>query len=60
MQADKNIHFFEDFSTTGIGKKPIGWNSKLNSDGKSCMTTTIEGEPGNWVDLKLRDFSHSN
>ncbi len=50
--ADKNIHFFEDFSTNGIGKKPIGWNSKLNSDGKSCMITTMEGEPGNWVEIK--------
>lgn len=50
--ADKNIHFFEDFSTTGIGKKPIGWNSKLNSDGKSCLITTMEGEPGNWVEIK--------
>ena len=23
--TDKNIHFFEDFSTTTVGKKPIGW-----------------------------------
>lgn len=50
--SDKNIFFFEDFSTTGIGKKPNGWSSKLNSDGKSATTTTLEGEPGNWVELK--------
>ena len=26
--ADKNVFFFEDFSTTTIGKKPIGWRSE--------------------------------
>ena len=50
--TDKNIFLFEDFSTTGIGKKPIGWNSKLNTEGKACLVTTIEGEPGNWVEIK--------
>jgi hypothetical protein len=50
--ADKNIHFFEDFSTTAAGKSPIGWKSRLNSDGKSCVVTTLEGESGNWVDIK--------
>lgn len=50
--ADKNIFFFEDFSTTAIGKKPNGWNSKLNYDGKPCTITTIDGEPGNWIEIK--------
>lgn len=50
--ADKSIFFFEDFSTTGIGKKPTGWNSRLNSDGKACMITKLDGESGNWVELK--------
>ena len=50
--ADKNIHFFEDFSTTGVGKIPIGWKSKLNSAGKPCIVTTLEGESGNWVEIK--------
>ena len=50
--ADKNIHFFEDFSTTGVGKKPVGWNSKLNSDGKPCIVAILEGEQGNWVEIK--------
>lgn len=50
--ADKNVFFFEDFSTTEVGKKPIGWQSKLNYDGKSCFVTTVDGEDGNWVELK--------
>lgn len=47
--ADKNIHFFEDFSTTGIGKKPIGWKSKLGSDGSSSLVIKLEGMESNWV-----------
>ncbi len=50
--SDKNSFFFDDFSTTGIGKQPIGWKSKLNSDGKPCIITTVEGLSGNWVEIK--------
>jgi hypothetical protein len=51
-KADNSIFFFEDFSTTEIGKKPIGWNSKLNYNGKSCIVATLDGESGNWVEIK--------
>lgn len=51
-KADQNTFFFEDFSTTGIGEKPTGWKSKLNSDGKPCTVLSLEGEPGNWVEIK--------
>ena len=50
--SDKNIFFFEDFSTTGIGQNPIGWKSKLNSESKTCIVATLEGIPGNWVEIK--------
>lgn len=50
--ADQNIFFFEDFSTTVPGKTPIGWKSKLNSDGKNCVVASLDGEPGNWVEIK--------
>ena len=50
--ADKSIFFFEDFSTTAIGKKPNGWNSKLNYDGKPCIVATLDGEYGNWTEIK--------
>jgi hypothetical protein len=50
--ADKTVHFFDDFSTAGLGQSPIGWKSKLNSEGKVCTVTTLEGEPGKWVEVK--------
>ena len=50
--ADNTNFFFEDFSTTGVGKTPIGWRSKLNSEGKSCIVASLDGEPGNWVEIK--------
>ncbi len=45
--ADKNIHFFEDFSTTAIGKKPIGWRSEYGFDGG--IIAILDGLNGNWV-----------
>lgn len=45
--ADKNIHFFEDFSTTSIGKKPIGWRSEYGLDGG--VVEKPDGLDGNWV-----------
>ena len=50
--ADKNIFFFEDFSTTDVGKNPVGWKSKLNSERKTCIVAKLEGIPGNWVEIK--------
>jgi hypothetical protein len=46
---DKNIHFFEDFSTTGVGKKPIGWKSTTGINGNSGVITTLDGLAGNWA-----------
>jgi hypothetical protein len=50
--ADKNIHFFEDFSTTVIGKKPNGWQGKLALDGTSSIITKLDGLAGNWAVMK--------
>jgi len=50
--VDKNIYFFEDFSSTSVGNKPIGWTSKLNSEGKNCTVVSLGGETGNWVEIK--------
>lgn len=51
-KADNKIHFFEDFSTTGIGKKPIGWQAKLGPDGSTSVITKLDGLDGNWALLK--------
>jgi len=50
--TDKNIHFFEDFSTTGIGKKPIGWYAKSSIEGSTSVVTKLDGLGGNWAVLK--------
>ena len=43
--ADPGVHFFEDFSTTRIGQRPLGW-----SVGRTAGTiTSLEGLPGNWA-----------
>jgi hypothetical protein len=45
--TDKNVHFFEDFSTTAIGKKPIGWRTEYGLDGG--VVEKLDGLNGNWV-----------
>ena len=47
--ADKNIHFFEDFSTTAVGKTPIGWKTNLAQDGSASVVTKPDGLEGNWA-----------
>lgn len=50
--ADKNIYFFDDFSTTGIGKKPNGWKTFLSAQGTTGTVAIRDGLNGNWVELK--------
>lgn len=52
ITTDKNIHFFEDFSTTAIGNKPIDWHTKLAFDGSSSVITKLDGLDGNWAELR--------
>ena len=47
--SDKNIHFFEDFSTSAIGKNPIGWRSESGSQGKKSVIAKLDGLEGNWA-----------
>ncbi len=49
ITADKNVHFFEDFSTTVVGKSPIGWKTSLAADGSSSVVTKPDGLEGNWA-----------
>ena len=46
--VDKSIYFFEDFSTTTVGKKPIGWNSTL-ANGTTSVIAKLDGLEGNWA-----------
>lgn len=46
--TDKSIHFFDDFSTSTVGKKPIGWQSSL-ALGATSVITKLDGLDGNWA-----------
>ena len=52
ITADKNVFFFEDFSTTTPGKKPIGWQAKSANSGTTGVVTNPDGLDGNWVELR--------
>jgi hypothetical protein len=47
--ADSNVFFFDDFSTTPVGKPPVGWRSTLNNAGASSVVATIDGVAGHWA-----------
>jgi len=47
--TDPNVHFFDDFSTTPVGKAPIGWKSSLNNNGASSVVASIDGVEGRWM-----------
>ena len=47
--ADPNVFFFDDFSTTPVGKAPIGWRSTLDDKGASSVVATIDGLEGHWA-----------
>ena len=47
--ADKNVFFFEDFSTTADGKIPIGWKSEIGSAGSRSVITNLDGLGGSWA-----------
>ena len=50
--ADKNIHFFEDFSATAIGQKSNNWKAILNGNGITSVIAKPDGLDGNWAVLK--------
>jgi hypothetical protein len=52
ITADANVFFFEDFSTTAVGKKPIGWQAKFANAGTTGVVTNPDGLAGNWVELR--------
>jgi hypothetical protein len=50
--SEKNVFFFEDFSTNGIGKKPVDWKAGLAPNGTTALVSNPEGLEGNWVQLR--------
>ena len=58
--ADKNIYYFEDFSTTGVGKNPIGWYAKASGQGIKSTVTTVDGVVNNWAVIKGNTLTPNN
>ena len=47
--TDRSVFFFDDFSTTVVGKIPIGWKSNIGSAGNRSVITKLDGLAGNWA-----------
>ena len=52
ITADATVFFFDDFSTTSISKKPIGWQATLTREGTTAVVTKPDGLEGNWVEIR--------
>ena len=49
--ADPAVHFFDDFSSGTVGKKPLNWNSTLDNTGASSVVTELKGLDGQWASM---------
>jgi len=49
--ADPAVHFFDDFSSGVVGKKPLNWNSTLDNKGTSSVVTELNGLNGRWASM---------
>ncbi len=47
--ADPGVVFFEDFSSSAVGKKPLNWRSTLDRTGASSVVTELKGLDGHWA-----------
>ena len=49
--ADPAVVFFEDFSSSPVGKKPLNWRSTLDNSGASSVVTELKGLDGHWASM---------
>jgi hypothetical protein len=49
--TDPAVHFFEDFSSGTVGKKPLNWNSTLDNMGSSSVVAQLNGVNGQWASM---------
>jgi hypothetical protein len=49
--ADPTVHFFDDFSSSAVGKKPLNWRSTLDSTGASSVVAQLNGLDGHWASM---------
>ena len=49
--ADPAVHFFDDFSSGVVGRKPLNWRSTLDNTGASSVITELKGLDGRWASV---------
>jgi len=49
--VDPTVHFFDDFSTGVVGKKPLNWKSTLDNTGATSVVTELKGLDGHWASM---------
>lgn len=54
---DKSIFFFEDFSTTSVGKYALRWSSTQNTKGKKAEVLRLDGDNNHWLELRNHTVS---
>ena len=58
--ADPTVVFFEDFSSSVVGKKPLNWTSNLNNTGGSSVVTELKGLDGHWASMSGMKVTPTN
>ena len=51
LAADPSVYFFDDFSSTPIGKPALGWKSTLTNTGASSLVVERSGLEGHWASV---------
>jgi hypothetical protein len=49
--ADPGVHFFDDFSSGVVGRKPLNWKSTLDNTGASSVVAELPGLDGHWASM---------
>lgn len=49
ISRDSKVHFFEDFSNSVVGQKPVEWYSEISGAGTYALVTSLEGVEGKWL-----------
>jgi len=58
--ADKNVFYYEDFSTIPADKTPASWKSNLNYYGKKSSIKMLDDEKGSWLELRGNTITANN
>lgn len=57
---DNSVYYFEDFSTTAIGKSPNGWYASASGYGIRSVVSTIDGTGNKWAILNGNSLIPNN